>query len=90
MPYAVITAIIMKGLSRKIETKPSMNEMIRLSKTTYTIKHVSRCLDIVPFMSRPFIDRKSNLETSGIAKSYIKFIRPGFIHRNGDSSLLWF
>ncbi len=27
-----------------------------------------------------------NLETSG----KVKFTRPGFIHRNGDISLLWF
>ncbi len=38
-----------------------------------------------------FIDESnSNLETSGIVKSKVKFTRPGIIHRNGDISLLWF
>ncbi len=35
-------------------------------------------------------ESNSNLENPGIVKSLVKFARPGFIHRNGDISLLWF
>ncbi len=53
-------------------------------------KLLKRDFSRLPTAEVSIVERKSYLGTSGAVKSKVQFTRPGFIHRNGDVSLLGF